>query len=91
MKITAALAAGIIGATTVAAASMEEMMEIKAKSWERAEARGVFDGNKKYKKGPTASKCKNGFAGEYPCNNVDLLDFISHEDLGATQMRGNDV
>lgn len=49
------------------------------------------DGNKKYKNSAKSAKCKNGFAGEYPCNNVDLLDFISHEDLGATGKRGNDV
>lgn len=42
MKLTTALAAGLLGATTVAAASMEEMMELKTKSWERAAARGVF-------------------------------------------------
>jgi choice-of-anchor B domain-containing protein len=92
MKFTAALAAGVLGATTVAAAAnMEEMMSLKTASWEKAAAAGAFDGNKRYKKGPTAAKCKNGMAGEYPCNNVDLLDFISHEDLGATGKRGNDV
>ena len=92
MKFTAALAAGLLSATAVAAAAtMEDMMELKLKSWEKAAARGAFDGNKKYKKASTAAKCKNGFAGEYPCKNVDLLDFISHEDLGATGKRGNDV
>lgn len=92
MKFTAALAAGLLSATAVAAAAtMEDMMELKLKSWEKAAARGAFDGNKKYKKAATAAKCKNGFAGEYPCKNVDLLDFISHEDLGATGKRGNDV
>jgi choice-of-anchor B domain-containing protein len=91
MKLTTALAAGLLGATTVAAgATMEEMMSLKTKSWEKAAAAGAFDGNKRYKKGPTAAKCKNGMAGEYPCNNVDLLDFISHEDLGAAGKQGRE-
>jgi choice-of-anchor B domain-containing protein len=92
MKLTTAFAAGLLSATTVAAAAnMEEMMSLKTASWERAAAAGAFDGNKRYKKSPTAAKCKKGMAGEYPCKNVDLLDFISHEDLGATGKRGNDV
>lgn len=33
--------------------------------------------------------CQNGFAGEYPCNDYDLLTYISLEDLGGVQ-RGND-
>jgi len=35
---------------------------------------------------------QRGFAGEYPCHNVDLLGFISLEDLGAgNSADGNDV
>ena len=33
--------------------------------------------------------CENGFAGEYPCNDYDLLTYISLEDLGGVR-RGND-
>lgn len=54
MKFTAALAAGLLSATAVAAAAtMEDMMELKLKSWEKAAARGAFDGNKKYRKAST--------------------------------------
>ena len=33
-----------------------------------------------------------GRAGEYPCNNIDLLSFISLRDLGsANGANGNDI
>jgi choice-of-anchor B domain-containing protein len=35
-------------------------------------------------------ECVNGFAGEFPCNNYDLLTYINLEDLGGTGSRGND-
>lgn len=40
-----------------------------------------------------AVKCSNGFAGEYPCNNVDLLSYISHKTMGvpANEVMGNDI
>lgn len=35
-------------------------------------------------------KCENGFAGDYPCNDYDLLAHIPLEDLGGVDIRGND-
>ncbi|MDD7915598.1 choice-of-anchor B family protein [Polaribacter ponticola] len=35
-------------------------------------------------------KCENGFAGEYPCNDYDLLDYISLEEIGGIGTKGND-
>ncbi|TPX65115.1 hypothetical protein SpCBS45565_g05395 [Spizellomyces sp. 'palustris'] len=35
-------------------------------------------------------KCASGFAGEYPCNGVDLLSFIPHTELGS-KGNGNDI
>ena len=35
-------------------------------------------------------KCENGFAGEYPCNDYDLLDYISLEEIGGVGTKGND-
>lgn len=37
-----------------------------------------------------ASKCENGFAGQYPCNDYDLLAHFSLEELGVTNGSGND-
>ena len=34
--------------------------------------------------------CENGLAGEYPCNDYDLLTYISLEDLGGIDTKGND-
>jgi len=35
--------------------------------------------------------CINGFAGEYPCLNVDLLSFIDFDGLGCSGAQGNDI
>jgi choice-of-anchor B domain-containing protein len=91
------LVAGVLGATAVAAskafdsAKMEGMMELKTQEWEAAAARGMFAGSKKYKKTDKLTKCKNGYAGEYKCNNVDMYSFLSHEDMGSESFTGNDV
>ena len=37
----------------------------------------------------SATTCTNGFAGEYPCSNVDLLSFLPLADIGGG--KGNDV
>ena len=34
--------------------------------------------------------CENGFAGEYPCNNYDLIAHIDIDDLGGVGASGND-
>ncbi|WP_421869226.1 choice-of-anchor B family protein [Marinoscillum sp.] len=34
------------------------------------------------------SPCENGMAGEYPCNQINLLGHLSPEDLGALQHNG---
>jgi len=47
----------------------------------------VFEEDKQIIINPIA-KCENGFAGEYPCNNYDLLTHITLDQLGGTA--GND-
>ena len=34
--------------------------------------------------------CENGMAGDYPCNEYDLMSHISNEDLGGNGTEGND-
>lgn len=34
--------------------------------------------------------CKNGFANVYPCNDYDLMGFISINELGGSESSGND-
>ncbi len=34
--------------------------------------------------------CENGFAGEYPCNNYDLIAHINIDELGGVGASGND-
>ena len=47
----------------------------------------VFEGSKQVIINPIA-KCESGFAGEYPCNDYDLLTHIPLDQLGGTA--GND-
>ncbi|KAJ3335888.1 hypothetical protein HDU91_001989, partial [Kappamyces sp. JEL0680] len=35
--------------------------------------------------------CENGFAGEYPCSNLDLLSHLSHATMGSPGKEGNDI
>ena len=36
------------------------------------------------------SSCENGFAGNYPCNDYDLLSHISNSDIAGSGTEGND-
>jgi len=38
-----------------------------------------------------AVPCTSGFAGTYPCKNVDLLSFIDFNGLGCAGAQGNDI
>ncbi|MCI2229405.1 choice-of-anchor B family protein [Polaribacter sp. MSW13] len=49
----------------------------------------VFDAKKQFIINPIA-KCENGFAGEYPCNDYDLLTHISLEDMSGENTTGSD-
>ncbi|KAL4976915.1 hypothetical protein BDW66DRAFT_45984 [Aspergillus desertorum] len=71
------------------AETMEYLMSLKQQSRERARAQGLFNINRYPDEG--AKKCKNGKAGEYSCENVDLLAFLSHQALGSATREGNDV
>ncbi|KAL4804063.1 hypothetical protein BDV18DRAFT_143747 [Aspergillus unguis] len=85
----------LLSAATLATAShqgaqtMEHLMSLKAQSRERARAQGLFDLNRYPDEGQKA--CTDGKAGEYMCENVDLLSFISHQALGSSNREGNDV
>ncbi|EPQ29607.1 uncharacterized protein PFL1_02826 [Pseudozyma flocculosa PF-1] len=39
---------------------------------------------------PRAATCVNGKAGEYPCRNVNMLDMLSHTEMGSKTAEGND-
>jgi choice-of-anchor B domain-containing protein len=49
----------------------------------------VFESDKQLLIKPIA-KCENGLAGEYPCKDYDLLTYISLEELGSLDTKGND-
>jgi choice-of-anchor B domain-containing protein len=41
-------------------------------------------------KSSSSEKCENGMAGEYPCDGIDLMSFVSMKDLGGND-EGNDI
>jgi hypothetical protein len=72
------------------AVGMKELRQRKMALRESEEAAGVFDKDR-YKKVSSATSCTNGKAGGYSCNNVDLLGFLRHQDMGSRTREGNDI
>ncbi|KAE8153574.1 hypothetical protein BDV25DRAFT_127090 [Aspergillus avenaceus] len=68
---------------------MDHLMSLKVEHRERARAQGLFKANNYIDLGKTA--CVDGKAGEYSCENVDLLGFLSHQAMGSTTREGNDI
>lgn len=64
-------------------------MSLKVQSRERARAQGLFNLNRYPDQAD--KRCTQGKAGEYSCQNVDLLSFLSHQALGSVTREGNDV
>ena len=71
---------------------MDRLMGLKIKHWSKMRASGAFD-----KFDDTNARvmapmpCTNGKAGEYACDNVDMLSFLSHQEMGSTTKEGNDI
>ncbi|PKX93417.1 uncharacterized protein P174DRAFT_409642 [Aspergillus novofumigatus IBT 16806] len=70
-------------------AAMDRLMSVKIEQRERFRAEGLFDLNQYPDLG--SQKCVNGKAGEYSCENVDLLGFLSHQAMGSKTREGNDI
>ncbi|KAI4289313.1 MAG: hypothetical protein L6R35_001413 [Caloplaca aegaea] len=73
---------------------MDRLMDLKTKQWDRMRAEGVFNrydnpNARVQAVGPTA--CVNGKAGEYSCDKVNLLSFLSHAEMGSSTKEGNDI
>ena len=106
MKLTSVLMAALAGTSTAqvvsifnadtlraqsapSAVSMATMKGRKVAQREKDIADGVFDLNRYEATGATA--CVDGKAGEFQCNNVDLLGFLRHQDAGSRTREGNDI
>ncbi|CAH0023204.1 unnamed protein product [Clonostachys rhizophaga] len=71
------------------AVSMATLKQRKVEQRERDVANGLFDVDRYA--ATSATPCVNGKAGEYSCNNVDLLGFLRHQDVGSRTREGNDI
>lgn len=84
----------LASATSMVSASgreaMERLMNMKLRDQEMMESQGFFR-PERYRASSAVTKCVNGKAGEYTCDNVDLHGFIPHAQLGSSTRRGNDV
>lgn len=92
MKFTSLVALAGLAATIHAQAEMDRLMDLKIKHWTKMRAEGAFD---KYDNARMQAvgltPCVNGKAGEYACDKVDLLSFLSHQEMGSTTKEGNDI
>ncbi|KAL2106629.1 hypothetical protein VUR80DRAFT_6441 [Thermomyces stellatus] len=71
------------------AVSMSTLRQRKTEQREKDIAAGLFDEDRYEATGATA--CEDGKAGEYLCNNVDLVGFLRHQDAGSRTRQGNDI
>jgi hypothetical protein len=72
------------------AVAMSTLKQRKNTQRDRDRAAGVFDLDR-YEAAASGSPCVDGKAGEYSCNNVDLLGFLRHQDVGSQTREGNDI
>ncbi|TLD23728.1 hypothetical protein PspLS_06408 [Pyricularia sp. CBS 133598] len=72
------------------AVSMEELKARKMLQHQEDQDQGAFDLDR-YEARLAGTPCVNGKAGEYSCNNVDLMGFLRHQDMGSRTRVGNDV
>jgi len=92
MKHTAAkiLAGAVLAATAHGKPeSMEAMKLLKQQTWDAQRAAGAFDIDRYSRQ--AATRCTDGKAGEYSCDNVDLVSFLRHQDMGSSTRQGNDI
>lgn len=62
---------------------MQPLMQAKMASRERCRKEGMCGKWVSKKKKNVKAKCKNGFAGEYPCNGIDLLSQLTNDEMGS--------
>lgn len=90
MKTAATLITAVSAlAATAAAEPMSVLRKLKLDTWAAQSEAGIFDVDRYEAQAATA--CVDGRAGEYRCNNVDLVSFLRHQDMGSSTRRGNDI
>ncbi|KAF2458028.1 hypothetical protein BDY21DRAFT_285195 [Lineolata rhizophorae] len=81
-----ALTGAALGANQMA---MDRLVSIKTSQRASQRERGMFRSQAYPSKKNVP--CVDGMAGEYACENVDLMAFLSHEDMGSVEREGNDI
>ncbi|KAF4506668.1 hypothetical protein G6O67_006731 [Ophiocordyceps sinensis] len=76
-------------AAIVVGDKMGTLMSLKSSHFEDKMVAGAFADGKYKSMG--ATPCKDGKAGEYSCEKVDLRAFVTHGDMGSQSRAGNDI
>ncbi len=83
-KKTIAIVVGILALVTIISAvvahEQEDILAIQEAEFSQVAANAAANSNAPRSHMP----CVEGYAGEFPCNNVDLLSYIPTADLGGT-------
>lgn len=90
MLFTIRLLVSIAAIATADELKMDRLMNMKLEQWGKMRAEGMFDPNRVASMAQKVT-CSGGKAGDYSCDHVDLLSFLSHEDMGSITREGNDV
>ncbi|KAL8935010.1 MAG: hypothetical protein Q9216_005630, partial [Gyalolechia sp. 2 TL-2023] len=95
MKLSIILLAGL-ASSIHAQGKMDRLMDLKIKHWDSMRAAGAFnkfdnDNSRAAAQAVRPTPCVNGKSGEYSCDKVDMLSFLSHRQMGSTTKEGNDI
>ncbi len=95
MKFSLVLLAGL-ASSIHAQGEMDRLMAMKIKHWDSMRAAGAFNkydnANARMQAKPVGPiACVDGKAGEYSCDKVNLLSFLSHAEMGSATKEGNDI
>lgn len=90
MKLSVLSALAVASLVLADQETMNRLMAMKTAQREAYRASGTF-AQAKYVDNNRLQQCKNGKAGEYACENVDMHGFLSHEEMGSKTREGNDL
>lgn len=90
MKLSVLSSLAVASLALADQATMDRLMSMKTTHREAYRAAGAFAPGK-HAGNNRLQECKNGKAGDYACENVDMHGFLSHEEMGSETREGNDL
>lgn len=84
------MASLLVRGSSASAAMMDTIKEMKLDQWAKSRADGMFDLDR-WEPFTSPLPCEDGRAGEYRCNNIDMVGFLRHQDAGSETRVGADL